>query len=76
MVGMIGREERRLGAGEDRFAVYLDKIVSALGAPSSCRLLDREGAMDCSTVGDRHDHAAMATPVTSAQVANAWRRAE
>jgi hypothetical protein len=32
--------------------------------------------MDCSTVGDRRDHAAMATPVTSAQVANAWRRAE
>jgi hypothetical protein len=35
-----------------------------------------KGAMDRSTVVGRHDHAAMATPVTSAQVANAWRRAE
>src|SRR6201997_4790732 len=34
MVGMIGREERRLGAGEDRFAAYLDEIVSALGHAS------------------------------------------
>jgi hypothetical protein len=35
-----------------------------------------KGAMDRSTVVGRRDHAAMATPVTSAQVANAWRRAE
>jgi len=35
-----------------------------------------KGAMDYSTVVGRRDHAAMATPVTSAQVANAWRRAE
>src|SRR6201981_2511080 len=34
-----------------------------------------KGAMDRSTVVGRRDHAAMATPVTSAQVANAWRRA-
>ena len=34
MVGMIGREERRLRAGEDRFAAYLDEIVSALGHAS------------------------------------------
>jgi hypothetical protein len=35
-----------------------------------------KGAIDRSTVVGRRDHAAMATPVTSAQVANAWRRAE
>jgi ubiquinone/menaquinone biosynthesis C-methylase UbiE len=35
-----------------------------------------KGAMDRSTVVGRRDHAAMATPATSAQVANAWRRAE
>jgi hypothetical protein len=35
-----------------------------------------KGAMDRSTVVGRRDHAAMATPVTSAQMANAWRRAE
>ena len=34
MVGMIGREGRRLRAGEDRFAAYLDEIVSALGHAS------------------------------------------
>ena len=39
-----------------------------------CRIV--KGAMDRSTVVGRRDHAAMATPVTSAQVANAWRRAE
>jgi hypothetical protein len=31
-------------------------------------------AMNRSTVVGRRDHAAMATPVTSPQVANAWRR--
>jgi hypothetical protein len=59
---------------EDRFetAIRLPPAKRAIDprAPSSCRLLD-QGAMDCSTVGDRRDHAAMATPVTSAQVANA-----
>jgi hypothetical protein len=35
-----------------------------------------KSAIDRSTVIGRRDHAAMATPVTSAQVANAWRRAE
>src|ERR1700761_5882563 len=35
-----------------------------------------KGAMDRSTVVGRRDHAAMATPATSAQVANDWRRAE
>src|ERR1700749_4718046 len=35
-----------------------------------------KGAMDRSTVVGRRDHAAMATPVTPPQVANAWRRAE
>jgi SRSO17 transposase len=31
---MIGREGRRLRAGEDRFAAYRDAIVSALGHAS------------------------------------------
>jgi 2-methylisocitrate lyase-like PEP mutase family enzyme len=35
-----------------------------------------KGAIDRSTVVGRRDHAAMATPATSAQVANAWRRAK
>ena len=34
MMEMIGREGRRLRAGEDRFAAYLDEIVSALGHAS------------------------------------------
>jgi hypothetical protein len=35
-----------------------------------------KGAVDCTAVVERRDHAAMATPVTSAQVVNAWRPAE
>jgi hypothetical protein len=35
-----------------------------------------KGVMDRPTVVGWRDHAAMATPVTSAQVANAWQRAE
>jgi hypothetical protein len=35
-----------------------------------------KGAMGQATASDARDYAAMATPVTSAQVMNAWLRAE
>jgi hypothetical protein len=50
------------------------KISGPWRAPSSCRMSDdeRRGV----PAVDRRDYAAIATPVTSAQVVNAWLRAE
>jgi hypothetical protein len=74
----------RLGRLTDKIAAaMLDANLFSIVVPKAhgghrqvvgCRIV--KDAMDRSTVVGRRDHAAMATPVTSPQAANAWRRAE
>ena len=77
----MGEAEARLFATEGAKVIVADILGSdaeqvAAGHRQVVGCWIVKGAMDRSTVVGRRDHAAMATPVTSAQVANAWRRAE